>query len=641
MAFIQLSGISVSFGEREILSDVTLNISSSSRTALSGSNGSGKTTFLKVIAGILKPDKGMVTSGKDTRLGYLPQDGLVHSGVSLLEAADSAFRYLHKTIEERDRTAEQMQYTNDKKKLQTLIERHHTLEETLLDNGYYNRNEEITRVLTGLGFGKDDFNKQCEEFSGGWQMRIALAKVLLSKPDIMLLDEPTNYLDLEARNWLEKFFRDFKGGVLVVSHDRYFLDVTVQEVIELFNGKLKRYKGNFSAYEKTREAELETLTEQYRKQQEEISKCEDFINRFRYNASKASLVQSRMKFLEKIVPVEIPENLKSIHFSFPDPPHSGKQVLTVNNLSKSYGSHVVFNALSFSVIRGEKIVISGVNGAGKTTLLRILSGEDTNFSGEIHLGTGVTTGYFSQDLLRFQGRKLTVIDELEAHAPTHLIPRLRSMLGAFLFRGDDIYKSLDVLSGGEKSRLALLELLLYPANLLILDEPTNHLDIHSKDILLKALRSYSGTLIFVSHDRYFIENLATRVIDLTSDGPKDYQGDYEYFIWKKGNQTAYHSPKQKTGIPSAGKINHFEQKQTKNRINRLKKEENNLLAELENLEEKYKILEKELADPVNYSDGTKARELKHQMDENINQQEKINVHWEEIENELKRLKTYE
>ncbi len=641
MAFIQLSGISLSFGGREILSDVTLSISSTSRTALSGSNGSGKTTFLKVIAGILKPDKGMVISGKETRLGYLPQDGLVHSGVSLLEAADSAFSYLHKIIEEKNRIAEQMQFTDNKKKLQTLIEKHHKLEETLLDNGYYNRNEEISRVLTGLGFSTDDFNKQCDAFSGGWQMRIALAKVLLSRPDILLLDEPTNYLDLEARNWLEKFFKDFKGGVLVVSHDRYFLDVTVQEVIELFNGKLKRYKGNFSTYEKIRKAELESLTEQYRKQQEEISKCEDFINRFRYNASKASLVQSRMKFLEKIVPVEIPENLKIIHFTFPDPPHSGKQVLTISGLSKSYGSNTIFRNLSLSVIRGEKIVISGVNGAGKTTLLRILAGKETDYSGEIRLGTGVRTGYFSQDLLRFQGKTLTVIEELEENSPTHLIPRLRSMLGAFLFRGDDIYKSLNVLSGGEKSRLALLELLLFPVNLLILDEPTNHLDIHSKDILLNALRSYSGTLIFVSHDRYFIENLATRVIDLTPEGPKDYQGDYEYFIWKKGNQNKVYSSKKKAEGPSIGKKNHFEQKQIKNRINRLKRKEESLLTELESLEKTYKAIEQKLADPVNYSDSKKARELQHQLNENLEQQEKRNVQWEEIENELKGLEIYE
>ncbi len=640
MAFVQLSGISVSFGERDILSDVTLTISSSSRIALSGSNGSGKTTFLKIIAGLLKPDSGTITSERGTRLGYLPQDGLEYRGASLHQAADSAFDYFHGVAAESEQTAEAMQHTTDKKKLQNLVERHHELQEILLEHGYYDRNEAITRVLSGLGFTKNDGSKQCEEFSGGWQMRIALAKVLLSSPDILLLDEPTNYLDLEARNWLEKFLKDYKGGVLVVSHDRYFLDVTVHTVIELFNGRLKRYRGNYSTYEKTRNAELESLAESYRKQQEEIAKCEDFINRFRYNASKAALVQSRMKFLEKVVPIEVPENLKKIHFKFPDPPHSGKMVLTITGLSKSYGSHVIFHDLSLSFTKGEKVVISGVNGAGKTTLLRLIAGIDTDFSGNIRLGTGVKTGYFSQDLLRFRGRTQTVIGELEEHAPTHLVPHLRSMLGAFLFRGDDIHKHLTVLSGGEKSRLALLELLLFPANLLILDEPTNHLDIHSKDILLEALTSYTGTLIFVSHDRYFIENLATRVIDLTPEGPIDYQGTYEYFIWKKEKnnlQGGHGAPHGKKESFSPGKMSHAEQKQIKNRINRLKKEEDTLLEELETLEEAYRRMEEALSNPENYSDREKARRLQQQMDSNLEQQHRVNKRWEETDNELKRM----
>ncbi len=650
MAFVQLSNISVSFGEKEILSKVTLTISSSSRTALSGSNGSGKTSLLKIIAGLTKPDSGTVTVDKGTRLGYLPQEGLTHRGISLKKAVDNAFDYLHKIVTEMDFTAEEMQHTKDRKKLQKLIERNHELQEKLLKQNYYNRDEKITQVLIGLGFKKDDFNKQCDEFSGGWQMRIALAKALLSNPDILLLDEPTNYLDLEARTWLEKFLKDFKGGVLVVSHDRYFLDVTVDEVIELFNGKLKRYRGNYSAYEKTRAAELESLEEQYRKQQEERAKHEDFINRFRYNASKASLVQSRMKILEKIVPVEIPENLKKMHFKFPDPPHSGKQVLTISNLSKSYGNHTVFTHFSLPISRGEKIVIAGANGAGKTTLLKILSGNDTDYTGKVLLGTGVRIGYFSQDLLRFHDKSHTILQELEETAPTHLIPHLRSMLGAFLFRGDDIYKSLTVLSGGEKSRLALLQLLLFPVNLLILDEPTNHLDIHSKDILLDALRAYTGTLVFVSHDRYFIENIATRVIDLTHEGPVDYQGDYTYFLWKKNNgQTAetdnnalnHAAPPQKEARVSAGRKKHHEHKQTKNLINRLRREEELLLETLETLENQYRALEEDLARPENYSHREKAQELKQQMDKNLTRQEETNMRWEEIDNELKKLEKNE
>ncbi len=645
MAFVQLSHISVAFGNRDILSDVTLNLNTRSRTALSGSNGSGKSTLMKIIAGLINPDNGTVTYQRNTRIGYLPQDGLTYEGKTLFEESDTAFNYLHSVVDEMEKTAEKMQKSSEgDSKTDQLIELHHELQEILLAGNYYNRKEQIQQVLNGLGFKQTDLEKNCNEFSGGWQMRIALAKVLLSRPDILLLDEPTNYLDLEARNWLEKFLKDFKGGVLIVSHDRYFLDITVNEVIELFNSKLKRYKGNYSSYEKTRRTELETLTDQYKRQQEEIAKHEDFINRFRSNASKATLVQSRIKYLEKLTLIEIPENLKKIHFKFPDPPHCGKQVLQIQNLSKAYGEQRIFNNFSIDFTRGEKVVISGVNGAGKTTLLRILAGEDTSYSGEIRLGTGVELGYFSQDTNRFQNKTHSVLKELESTAPTHLIPHLRSMLGAFLFRNDDIYKSLSVLSGGEKSRLALLELLLFPVNLLILDEPTNHLDMHSKDILLDALKAYSGTLIFVSHDRYFIENLATRVIDLSIDGPKDYPGDYSYFLWKKENHISNNDTNIRTvnntgdnkSLPE-GKQSHLEHKQIKNRLGRLKKEEENLLETLENLEREYKKIEKSLADPENYSNGTRAKELKFLLDENLAKQEEINLRWEETDNEIKRL----
>ncbi len=644
MAFVQLSRINVSYGGRDVLSDVTLNLNSKSRTALAGNNGSGKTTLMKIIAGISKPDSGTINFQKGIRIGYLPQDGLVYGGKTLFEEADSAFEYLHSVLADIEKTAEAMQHASgDEKKTETLVERHHELQETLLKGDYYGRKESIDQVLTGLGFKREDFSKPCEKFSGGWQMRIALAKILLSRPDIILLDEPTNYLDLEARNWLESFLNDFKGGVLLVSHDRYFLDVTVNEILELFGGRLKRYKGNYSGYETRRKTELESLIERYKRQQEEIEKAEDFINRFRFNASKASLVQSKIKYLEKLERIEIPESLKKIHFRFPDPPHCGTQVLTVNNLSKSYGDNVIFRDFSTQFVKGERVVISGVNGAGKTTLLRIIAGEDSSYTGEVKTGTGVKTGYFSQDINRFKDKTHSVLEELEQSAPTHLVPHLRSMLGAFLFRGDDIYKSLSVLSGGEKSRLALLELLLFPANLLILDEPTNHLDIHSKDILLDALKNYKGTLIFVSHDRYFIENLATRVIDLTEKGPVDYPGGYDYFLWKKSMKdeapaTGNGGETGKEEAPiSSGKLSHMEQKQIKNRLNKLKKEESAVLDAIEKLEEAYRATEEKLALPENYTDREKAQKLKRELDKNLAQQEELSAKWEGIDTEIKRL----
>ena len=641
MAFVQLTDISVSFGDRDILSGVTLNLNDKSRTALSGSNGSGKSTLMKIIAGIAEPDSGSVTSQQGIRIGYLPQDGLVFESKTLKDEADSAFTYLHSVNKKMEETAELLQdCTGNEKKTETLLQQHHKLQEILLSGDYYSREEKIGQVLTGLGFSVNDLHKRCGSFSGGWQMRIALAKILLSSPDIILLDEPTNYLDLEARTWLEGFLSDFKGGVLVVSHDRYFLDVTATEVIELFGGRLKRYKGNYSHYEKIRKEELKTLLEQYKRQQEEIEKAEDFINRFRSNASKASLVQSKIKYLEKLERIEIPESLKKIHFTFPEPPHSGKEVLGIENLHKAYGDNIIFDSFSTNFTRGEKVVITGVNGAGKTTLLRIIAGEDPDYSGTLKFGTGVKTGYFSQDINRFRDRNHSILQELEEIAPTHLIPHLRSMLGAFLFRGDDIYKSLSVLSGGEKSRLALLELLLFPVNLLILDEPTNHLDIHSKDILLDALKNYSGTLIFVSHDRYFIENIASRVIDLSSSGPKDYPGDYSYFLWKReqsedNNSLKAEQPKGKNTSP--GKKSHAEQKQIKNRINKLRNEENRLLDRLEELEKEYSEKEQALSLKENYSDGAKAGKLKKDMDSILLMQEEITLQWEETDNELKRL----
>ena len=644
MSFVQLNDISVSFGDRDILKGLNLNLSSKSRIALSGGNGSGKTTFMKVIGSLIPPDKGSISKGPDVRISYLPQSGLSFKNRTLAAEADQAFNFLHKESErleiiEKDLSL--LKENNDN--LEKLLEKHHLIHEKLLVSSYYNRKEIIAHVLTGLGFNYSDLERTCDEFSGGWQMRIALAKVLLENPDIMLLDEPTNYLDLEARNWLEGFLQKFPGGLLIVSHDRYFMDVTVNEVIELFNGNLKRYKGNYSSYEKTREAELIIVIEQYKKQQDEIAKMEEFINRFRYNASKASMVQSRIKTLEKVERIEIPENLKKMHLSFPDPPHSGKKVLSLQGISKAYGKNNVLSDLDYEIERGERIVITGKNGAGKTTLLKIIAEVDKDFTGTVNYGTGVKTAYFSQEQETLTNNNNTIIEEMEESTPTELIPKLRALLGAFLFRNDDIYKSLSVLSGGEKSRLALLKLLLFPVNLLILDEPTNHLDIHSKDILLEALKGYSGTLIFVSHDRYFIENLATRVLELGENGPRDFKGDYHYYIWKTSSEeTEINSENTRTKADiSKGKQDHQATKQVKSIIKRLKKEESALLLKLEKLESMQKDIEQKMAYPANYSDGGKSKALKKELEANEQLQIETSTRWEEIELKLNRMGNYE
>ncbi|MGN0717831.1 ABC-F family ATP-binding cassette domain-containing protein, partial [Treponema berlinense] len=506
MAFVQFSQVSLAFGDRDILKNVSVNLQAGSKVALTGANGSGKSTLIKVMAGLVQPDGGQRVAQKDARIAYLPQSGLTHHGCSLREEADKAFGFGYELQAEMEKIGDKLKNGEGNEKL--LLERHDAILTELEESGWNRRQVMAEQVLAGLGFSREDLDKNCEEFSGGWQMRIALGKALMVNPDILLLDEPTNYLDIEARGWLEKFLDNYKGGFLLVSHDRYFLDHTVNEVYELFNGELKRYPGNYTHYEKVREIELETLIREYEKQQAEIAHLQEFINRFGVQATKAAQAQERQKMLDKILEkqIVIPESLKKIHFKFPPAPHSGRLVATLSKITKSYdGEHNVLQNLDLVLENGERLVVAGHNGAGKSTLLRIIAGADSDFSGEVKLGSGVKIGYFSQDNAETLKGSASVLETVESEAPLELIPKIRDMLGAFLFRGDDVHKSLDVLSGGEKARVALLKLLLRPVNFLILDEPTNHLDMHSKDVLLDALKDFGGTVIFVSHDRGFIE----------------------------------------------------------------------------------------------------------------------------------------
>ncbi len=649
MAFVNLSGVSVAFGNRDVLDKVNINISEDSRIALAGANGSGKSTLLKIAAGLSKADSGTVSRQKGSRVSYLPQSGIVFSGVPLISEAEKAFSCFEEMIERMHVIEKELTGTTGASSKETalsrLLEEHHNIHESILSSGYYEREKEIDRILTGLGFSRGDFDKMTEEFSGGWQMRIALARTLLEKPDIMLLDEPTNYLDIEARQWLEEFISRFAGGVIIVSHDRFFLDVTCSEVIELFAGKLNRYKGNYSSYEKTRRQELESLVSRYDRQQEEIERIEYFIRKFRSNASKASLVQSRIKQLENIERIEIPESLKKIHFHFPSPPHSGKDVISIESLDKYYGSYHALKDINLSITRGEKIALAGKNGAGKSTLLRILSGSDSLFSGTYRLGKDVKCGYFSQDFEATLTGENTIIEEIESISPTELIPLLRNLLGAFLFRGDDIFKKISYLSGGEKNRIALLKLLLHPVNLLVLDEPTNHLDLNSKDILLDALKSYTGTLIFVSHDRYFIENLATRVIELDEGSAKDYPGDYEYYIWSKEKTENLMSGSGGSGrqekeiCPEAAQgraiSNREKDKTVKREKRKLEKRADEVMALIDKLEKEASDFENKMGLPEYYSDGLKIKELKILLDESKKKQLDLMNEWESIEMEMK------
>lgn len=637
MSMVQLSGVSIAFGDRKILGNINFSLRPGSRVALTGANGSGKSTLMKIIAGISQPDSGARTLTKDTVVAYLPQSGIAHGGRTLLEEADLAFERLNRLELEKTEVEHRLSGAKEHtEEVQELIEHQHYLTEKLLHSGYYTRQAEIDRVLTGLGFSRSDFTKDTAAFSGGWQMRIALAKVLLSRPDVLLLDEPTNYLDLEAKNWIESFLLNLPDGYLIVSHDRHFLDSVVEETAELFYASLKMYRGGYSQYEEKRKKEIEDLIRRYDQQQEEIEKIEFFIRRFRYNASKAQMVQSRVKQLEKIDRIQIPESMKRIHFSFPEAPHSGRDVLAVEGLSKRYGENEVFADLTFPLRRGQRLVVVGVNGAGKSSLLRILAGKDKTFSGGFSYGSGVKTGFFSQDLAEEFHEDKTVLEELEASAPTDVVPRLRNLLGAFLFRGDDVYKSMGVLSGGERNRVALLKLLLKPVNLLIMDEPTNHLDLTSKDVLLEALLSFTGTLVFVSHDRYFIEKLADQVLELREGRGTMYPGDYAYYLEKLrqsedvkiegiGNKFSVVSSKPKN-VPQ----DREEEKRIKRQVSKLKQEEGRLLRELAVLEEEERRLKEILNDASVYSDPVKSRELGERIRENKSRQDILTAQWEEV-----------
>ncbi len=635
MSFLQITQVSHSFAQRDILKGVSFAIGPGSKTALAGDNGSGKTTLLKIVAGLLTPDSGRIIRQKNSVISYLPQTGVVHFGTTLEQEAETAFSRFETFIGEKREIEEMLgRAVEGETSLESILQRHHEIEETLLNAGYYRRGEQIHRILAGLGFTKDDFQRQTDEFSGGWQMRIALAKVLLERPDVLLLDEPTNYLDIEARNWLEGFLLSYSGGLIVVSHDRYFLDVTVSSVCELWNGRLKIYKGNFSTYEDMRAVELESITAAYSKQQDEIAKIEEFIRKFRSNASKAAHVQSRITRLEKMDIIEVPESLKQIHFSFPKAPHSGKKVLRVNNVSRSYGDIRALDEVSFELERGEKLVITGINGAGKSTLMRALAGRDRGHTGSITSGAGVRAGYFSQDNDELDDHA-TVYEEAEESSPTALIPSLRNILGAFLFRGDDIFKRVSVLSGGERSRLALLKLLLNPANLLILDEPTNHLDMASKQVLMEAMQRFDGTLVFVSHDRYFIEGVANRVLELDDGTSRDFPGDYEYYIWRKESeeQDKAAMPVEKRETPRGAQAEHLERKKIKSALKRLERREQEIMEKLDELGKDHDRLLKEMAEPEVYADGERIKMLKSALAANEGEQNLLSTEWNELEGE--------
>ncbi len=531
---IQLSDLTKTFGDRALLDHVTWQIGDGERVGLCGPNGAGKTTLLKILAGLEEADSGAVVKPASLTIGYLPQDGLTHSGRTLVEEASLAFQPMLDVksemhdIEHRLGDASVPQDEHD-----AMLSRYAELQDRFRLGDGYSMDLRIATVLRGLGFSPEDADRPCETFSGGWQMRIALGKLLLGRPHLLLLDEPTNHLDLEARNWLEEYLSEYPYAVILVSHDRYFLDSVVTRITDLHLRTLVDYVGNYTRYVEQRDAMIERLRQAKREQDEETARVKMFIDRFRYQATKAAQVQSRIKLLEKVVPIEVPPERKRIHFRFPSCAKSGRTVLELTHASKSYGALTVFGDVNLHIERGDRIALVGPNGAGKSTLMRLLSGEEAPDRGVRTVGHQVVVEYFAQDEATRLDPSLTVYETLASGSPTDMVPAIRNLLGGFLFSGDDVYKKAGVLSGGERTRLAVARMLLRSSNTLLLDEPTNHLDLDSKDVLLEALEDYGGTLVIVSHDRYFVEKLATKIVEIGHGGAIVYPGTYTEFLWHK------------------------------------------------------------------------------------------------------------
>jgi ATP-binding cassette subfamily F protein 3 len=544
---IHVENLNKRYGERVLFDDVSWHVKKNDRIGLAGPNGAGKTTLLKMLAGLEEADSGAIRMASDTTIGYLPQDGIVHAGRTVHEEVVLAFGQLLKLKDEQHQIEEKLESATADGDHEAMLVRYAEVTERFRQLGGYEIDGRIADVLKGLGFTPADEKRRTEEFSGGWQMRIALAKLLLARPNLLLMDEPTNHLDLPARNWLEEYLHDYPGSVVLVSHDRYFLDATVKRITQVELRTLTDYHGNYTKYLVEHAARMERLRESHRRQKEEIEKQEAFINKFRYTATKARQVQSRIKQLDKVELIEIPPERKKIRFKFPDAPRPGRIVLELKGVGKVYGAHEVLKSIDLTVERGDRIALVGPNGAGKSTLMRLLAGIDTADGGNRILGHQVVIDYFAQDQAAVLNATRTVYEEISSSSPITMIPMLRNILGGFLFSGDDIYKKVGVLSGGERNRLALAKMLLNPSNLMLLDEPTNHLDLDSKEVLLDALNDYVGTLIFVSHDRYFVDKLATKVIDVGGGQAPLYPGGYEDFLdWKKRREAGEAAP-----LPSA------------------------------------------------------------------------------------------
>jgi ATP-binding cassette subfamily F protein 3 len=633
---LQIKDLGKAFRGEWLFRSLDFQINEKDRIGLVGDNGTGKSTLMKMLARLVPADEGEVIGARDLTFGYLPQDGLFTHGRTVFEEAASVFQELKTLEQECGRLEHELaEMDHSSPEYQKKLERYAAASQHFRVQGGYSLDARVGSVLDGLGFTQKDWHRPCEEFSGGWQMRIALARLLLQSPSLLLLDEPTNHLDLEARNWLEDFLQSYPHALVLVSHDRYFLDSTVQRIVEIRNRSVHFYKGNYQEFIQQRELRMTQLVAAYEAQQKEIARIKAFADKFRYKATKAAQVQSRLKELERMERIELPPEAKPIHFRFPEGPRTGRIVLELTGVTAGYGKEPVFRGLDLILEKGDRIALVGPNGAGKSTLMKILAGRLPLSEGVRKEGNNVMVSYFSQDQDDLLASDRTVWQEVYSVAPNHIMPQLRTLLGCFLFSGDSIEKPVSVLSGGERSRLVLCKLLLSPANCLLLDEPTNHLDLRSKDILMDSLRAYGGTLVFVSHDRYFLDGLATKVLEIGDGGAVPYLGNYEDYLARKKVEPEQPKPApQAEGNGAEAAARQKKKKVNPYRIQTLSQKIEGLEATIQTYETRIAVLSNLLASEELYRDYTLFRNT---MEEHDRLQAELNQHmdqWEKLQSEL-------
>ena len=643
---LQIDGITLHFGERALFDNVNTIINPGERIGLVGPNGAGKSTLLKIIAGEQQADSGGISMSNEATVGYLPQDGVEPDpDLTVFEEVEHAFADIMELRGEFDAVQTKLETaSSDSKEHEEALTEFGEIQHKLENSGSYTLQADIERILAGLGFSPEDFERTTTEFSGGWLMRIALAKLLLQNPTYLLLDEPTNHLDIESLQWIEAFLKNYEGAVIIVSHDRAFLDNVTNRTLALRMGSMDEYAGNYSFYEKKYEKEKELLKQQYENQQKEIKQTQEFIDRFRYKATKAKQVQSRIKQLEKMEQIELEQEQSEISFQFPSPERSGQVVMTLDNVVKKYGDNTVFDGIDYEIERGDKIAVVGPNGAGKSTMIRILAGLEPITDGERKVGYNVTPGYFAQHQADELEPKNTPLDEMRLAGSHESETKLRTILGSFLFVGDDVFKKVSVLSGGEKSRVALAKMLLNSGNFLIFDEPTNHLDMQSKNILQQALQQFPGTLMIVSHDRDFLDPIVSKTLEVQPQKIKTWLGNISYYLDKKAKEEDADDSQQTTTSRSqngSGQTNTLSRKEERRleaekrnalskKIKPLKKRLKDLEKSIEQSETRIAEIEEMMAKPDFYDEEDRVKEISMEYDTLKNSLNEAFGKWEEI-----------